>query len=176
MEEALLRALNGLAALPGVGPACRFVDGRGAVLLLVTIVLVRAWRLRRWEEALRAGLAVVVADLVAIRLFKPLVGRIRPCSELADLLLPTGCGSGEALPSGHATTIFALAAVLGRPWAWALAVAVALLRVVAGVHWPGDVLAGAILGTGIGLAARLLLRRRSDGRATLPGPPAQGSP
>ncbi|MBN1335933.1 MAG: phosphatase PAP2 family protein [Deltaproteobacteria bacterium] len=176
MDEAILRVLNGLATLPGVGVTCRFVDGRAGTLLLVGLLLLRAWRLRRWGEAVRVGLAGAVADVVVVRVFKPIVGRIRPCHQLADLVLPAGCGSGEAFPSAHAAALFAVAAVLGRPWAWVLATLVALSRVVAGVHWPSDILGGALLGTGIGLAIRYLIQRGSTGRGTLSGPPTQGSP
>jgi membrane-associated phospholipid phosphatase len=72
-----------------------------------------------------------------------------------------------SFPSGHASTAFCLATSLSlalrtyevklatRQWitgsAFALAGTTAVLRVVAGKHYPGDVLAGAALGTGIAL-------------------------
>lgn len=58
----------------------------------------------------------------------------------------------QSFPSGHATTAFALAATVGfisERWfypALALATAIAVSRVTGGVHYPSDVLAGAIVG------------------------------
>ncbi len=64
-----------------------------------------------------------------------------------------------SFPSGHATTAFAAAVVLALwfPWGAApfmgLAVLVACSRVMLGAHFPSDVLAGAILGSLVVLAA-----------------------
>lgn len=63
-----------------------------------------------------------------------------------------------SFPSGHATTVFAAAAILALWYPrWAgifvsLAVLVGLSRVVLGSHFPSDVLAGALLGTIVVLA------------------------
>src|SRR3546814_2681552 len=69
-----------------------------------------------------------------------------------------------ALPiSGHTTLAFALAAalhpVLDGAWrwlAWSLAVLVGVARMHVGVHWPADVVGGALLGTAIGSLAWLV--------------------
>lgn len=62
---------------------------------------------------------------------------------------------GLSFPSGHTTLAFALAAAVGLRWPrWravslGLAAAVGLSRVALGLHWPTDVLAGAVLGWGV---------------------------
>jgi len=64
--------------------------------------------------------------------------------------------SSTSFPSGHSASAFAFAAAVGRdrPWAGAalqfLAGAVAYSRVHTGVHYPGDTIAGALIGIGTG--------------------------
>ena len=74
-----------------------------------------------------------------------------------------------SFPSGHAATSFACAATLAwltplSPVAlYALAALIAFSRVYVGVHYPLDVIGGAVLGLGVATALRLLVeaRRRS---------------
>ena len=73
----------------------------------------------------------------------------------------------HSFPSGHATTSFACATVLAlllprlRVPLFLLAAAVAWSRVYVGVHYPLDVLGGAVLGVAIALALRVLVRREA---------------
>ena len=67
-----------------------------------------------------------------------------------------------SFPSGHATVAFACATVLAlavprlRWWLYALAALIAFSRVYVGVHYPGDVLVGALLGVAIARALLML--------------------
>jgi hypothetical protein len=98
-----------------------------------------------------------------------LVARARP--EQARVLL--GQPDFHSFPSGHATLVFAAAAVLAcsslkAPLRWGavvLAAAVSISRVAVGHHWPTDVLAGAVLGLGVGLACHGMLARQAHGSA-----------
>ncbi len=99
----------------------------------------------------------------------------------ADPLL--GGTIGSSFPSGHAATSFAGAVVLvllvrrAVPLLFVLAAAVAFSRVYVGVHYPLDVLAGAVLGTTVALAFAAILRAplrpsealRRSGAAPPPG-------
>ena len=115
---------------------------------------------------LTAG-SVWTADLLTLAI-KAGVERQRPSLTVpqADPLMGAG---GWSFPSGHAATAFAGAVSLtylwrrGAPLFFLLAAAIAFSRVYVGVHYPGDVLAGAALGTVVGLAwvAALRLPRRS---------------
>jgi len=119
---------------------------------------------------------VWTADLAA-GLLKASAGRERPYDalEAADPLLRWDVGS--SFPSGHAATSAAgavvLAYLLGRwgLWLGILAAAVCYSRVYIGVHYPLDVLAGALVGALVGLAAVALVRRL---RPTSGGPRRSG--
>lgn len=107
----------------------------------------------------RVGLAIVVAFGAALALaliFQYLAWRPRP--EAARLLWPVP--NFPSYPSGHATAAFAVAVVIGlarqqlRWWGPALtgAALIAISRVYLGVHYPSDILGGAILGASVGAA------------------------
>jgi undecaprenyl-diphosphatase len=80
------------------------------------------------------------------------VRRRRP--ELPELPPLTPTISRYSFPSAHATTSFAAARVFGRLMSagplYAVALAFALSRPYLGVHYPGDVIAGAVVGTAVG--------------------------
>ncbi|MGA9116545.1 MAG: phosphatase PAP2 family protein [Bacteroidota bacterium] len=131
------------------------VKGRTAALLLVPL--------------LAAG------DQLSSSVLKEAVGRARPCHEVngvphvEEVRLLVGCGSGKSFPSSHAVNNFAAAALFAyyyRRWRWwffGWAFLVAASRVAVGVHYPSDVLGGALIG--ILLAAAFLWLARAIGRA-----------
>lgn len=111
-----------------------------------------------------AALAVGSADLVAHRVIKPLVGRQRPSVAGISGFVRSAWGSSNSFPSNHAANAGAAAAVLATAYpAWTLlyafaAFVVAYSRVYCGVHYPGDVIAGLLLGVLLGkLWAGLML-------------------
>jgi len=155
----------------------------GLLFVVIAAVLALYWR-RPWVllAVVAAGLS---ADLLSLAL-RQLIGRDRPFlvdPEPRPLVHPPTSGS---FPSGHASAAFACATVIA--WAsprlavpvYVLAALVASSRVYVGVHYPLDVLGGALLGTLVGMVAVFLARRgRFDAggdsaRSTAPessGPP-----
>lgn len=105
-----------------------------------------------------------MGDLIASRVVKPWVSRVRPCNDLSltnDIIHRVPCGSGLSFPSAHATNHFAIAVFLicifysrwkpilpiGIFWAFIISFA----QVYVGVHYPVDVTTGALLGIIIGI-------------------------
>lgn len=117
----------------------------------------------RWL-VLFSVVALVLSDQIAAGYLKPFWARPRPCHGLAGINLLVGCGGGYAMPSAHAASSFGQAVLFSfhyRRYAWyfyGLATLVALSRVFVGVHYPGDILVGAVLGTAIGVALAAVFR------------------
>ena len=157
-------------------------------LLVVAVVipwlLIRYGR-RAWPAIGLAVLAVALSDLGA-GVIKHVVQRIRPCHVIPEVHLLVGCTRSFAMPSNHASNMFALASVTGillPRWGWVvlpLAGGVAYSRVYLGVHYPSDVLVGAVWGIAIGWGLSVSVRRVlpaewAIGRAREPQTPACGS-
>ena len=121
------------------------------------------WKALGWSVLLLAVM-ILFSDKGSVMLFKEPVQRLRPCHEptLVGLvhLVPEGCGGQFGFVSSHASNHFAIAlfmigALRGSPrWAsFALLAWAGLIcysRVYLGVHYPGDVIAGALYGALIG--------------------------
>ncbi len=109
--------------------------------------------------------AIVLADQLSSSVIKELVQRVRPCKELADVRMLVPCSSGLSFPSSHAANTFAGAVILSyyfRHYTWVYftaAAAISFSRIYVGVHYPFDVLGGALLGAAIGIGLIMAIRR-----------------
>jgi undecaprenyl-diphosphatase len=122
-------------------------------------------------------LAIGLPGLV-VSIVKRLIGRSRPfVGGEADpfLFAPFGWRVEYAsLPSGHATTAFAVAIAVGALWprtralVWTFALVIAASRVVVTAHHPSDVLAGALVGAFGALLVRNWFAARQLGFAPEP--------
>jgi undecaprenyl-diphosphatase len=153
--------------------ALTWIGSQGLIWLLIAIAIALAQR--RPMLLVRVVLADGVAQLLSYGL-KQAIGRDRPSTAYAEPRPLVRAPHDGSFPSGHAATSFACATTLALAfprYAWGfyvLAAAIAWSRVYVGVHYPLDVLGGAVLGVLVAIALRTLLaaRRRSP-RATPAG-------
>jgi undecaprenyl-diphosphatase len=115
-------------------------------------------------------IAVIIADKITSGLMKPYFVRFRPCHEpeLQGLVHQvTGCGGLYGFASSHASTSFAVAAAwfaflkTRAPNTWLLFVWAAIYsysRVYVGVHYPADIVIGALIGLAVGWSCTKLYR------------------
>jgi undecaprenyl-diphosphatase len=168
-DHRLLLAING-AHSPALDKLMTLASDRYVWVPFYAVLII--WLLYHYQHRAKAVLpllivAVALADSITSKLFKPLVGRPRPCHapDLAPLLhLPDGCGGQFGFMSSHAANSAAMAVFLllalpaGRfrglkIWVFCWAGLLSYSRVYLAAHYPSDVLCGIVVGVVLGWLA-----------------------
>lgn len=147
-------------------------------LFLVSLIGLNFSRKKAALLLLGLVLAVGLSDFTSSTLIKKNIKRLRPCNdpEFVELVqLRVSCGSGYSFTSSHASNHFAVAVYLGMvlgfvaPWirpvllVWASLIAFS--QVYVGVHYPGDVFFGGLVGASIAWWLGRIFRRWTSGSA-----------
>ena len=143
-----------------------FVSGK--IEWLPLYIILAGWLIYKykWKAVLVfifTALLITASDQLSVKMFKEVFQRLRPCrnEEIMDLVYIVNdyCGGRYGFVSNHAANTFALAAftsliLKNRAYSWFIyswAAVVSYSRIYLGVHYPGDVLGGAVLGVVVGV-------------------------
>ena len=132
--------------------------------LYIGLLLFMVYRFKKYFFIPFLGLLLSfgAADMISAKVLKPTIKRTRPCNETTvnSRVVGVECRNSFGFPSSHASNHFAIAIFmivltgtrkrfgLGFWLIWAIVVSYS--RIYVGVHYPGDVIGGAILGSIIG--------------------------
>jgi undecaprenyl-diphosphatase len=161
LDLRMLRFMRTAGHTPGLERAAKALGkagNNGAVWVAIGVLLAVLDDSNREAWLICAALGPIAIGLNYV--VKVIVKRPRPALEGLPSL--GGAPSSLSFPSAHATSAFAVATAMTRvepiaALAFLLALALALCRPYLGMHYPSDVLAGAVLGVALGLIAPLSL-------------------
>lgn len=141
--------------------------------LFLFFFIVLNFKKKGWWWCLFFLCLVSLTDMISSRVFKEFFERIRPCNEpdlAGQVRLLVNCSGSYSFTSSHATNHFGMAAFFFftfrhflKTWAWIpfiWAFFVSYAQVYVGIHYPFDILGGAILGITIAaILARIFIKR-----------------
>lgn len=143
-----------------------FAEYFGYFLIIAAIVLI--FSLDDWKRKMHYSAFIILTVILSRGIFTELIRffyhRPRPFSVLEVTPLIEQVNKG-ALPSGHAAVYFALALpffLINRKWGWYMVLAASVMgaaRIFVGVHWPLDIIAGAVVAAASFYLVKILLEK-----------------
>ncbi len=174
LDAELLCAINGWHC-PYSDQLMWIISGKFSSALIILMILALLARHRKWRQMLTlivmAGVVVLLADRISSGIIKPMVERLRPTHDpsLEHIVhVVNGYRGGlYGFVSSHAANLFGIATLISLvarnrgTWiammAWAAVVSYS--RIYLGVHYPGDVVGGIIIGVGVALAVHWVWKK-----------------
>ena len=167
MDFLIFSKINNLAGksicLDGI--AIFFAEYLGYILIFLLIFFLIKNFKKYWKIIALALISAVLSRFVIIEIIRWLFPKTRPFIE-NDVNLLLAYNPSNSLPSGHAAFFFGLAIVifLYNKKIGALflvsAFLISIFRIFCGVHWPSDIIAGAIVGIFSGWFVISFLRQK----------------
>ncbi|HMU46897.1 MAG TPA: phosphatase PAP2 family protein [Chitinophagaceae bacterium] len=176
-DQYLFQLINGKGAnsfFDAVMPFLRNSSVWAPLYLFLLVFILINFRLKGLWWAVFFLSTVALTDMTGTYIFKHNIERYRPCSDpdfyMHVRLVINQCAGGYSFISNHAANHFGMAVFflltmkknIGN-WAWIgifWAAAIAYAQVYVGVHYPLDVLAGALVGIFIGTLTASLFNKR----------------
>jgi undecaprenyl-diphosphatase len=163
LDTAVFRFINGTLRNPVFDVFMPFITNLNrhpTVLVIVGLMLILLFVKggnKGKYAVLVLAFGILFSDQLNSSVAKFILARPRPCHALAYVHLLVGCGSGYSFPSSHAVNTFCGAIILAfffpraAVWLYSFAGVVSFSRVYVGVHYPADVVGGAVIGICCGL-------------------------
>ncbi len=162
LDGNILIWLHSVLVDSGLSPIVIFITklgDSGAIWLFLSIALLFSKKTR--QIGIMSLLALLCSFIINNLVLKNLIARIRPYDVLSGVLLLIEKQSDFSFPSGHTASSFSVAVIIfkelplnyGIP-AILLAVLIGISRLYLGVHYPSDVLCGALFGSIIAILVR----------------------
>ena len=136
--------------------------------LFIALIVIILWLKGEKTPAVYLALGLII-DAILVDILKAMIHRPRPFEVLPIIPLELGDNFGS-LPSGHTSRAFLSATILSNFYRkhmaafFLIAVSIGISRIYVGVHYPLDVLIGAITGSLIGFFLVNLLDRLGIGK------------
>jgi undecaprenyl-diphosphatase len=130
--------------------------------LLIIFLFIKQERKKSILAIIFLIIAIIIADSLSVHLFKNVFHRLRPCHNASIKnfvhIVKNHCGGKYGFVSSHSSNFMTIAVfssyLIRKRWYIILSFSITLLvmysRIYLGVHYPGDVVGGAILGFFIG--------------------------
>ncbi len=140
----------------------------GYFLILATIAFLLSAKSKFVSNSIFILLSLILSRGLIAETIRFIFPRTRPFAALDFEPLVNHLSATPAFPSGHASFYFALATaliILNYRWKWWVLAGVIIMgvaRIFVGVHWPADILAGAIVGILSVLVVKYLLPRSKE--------------
>jgi len=158
-DEKVFQFFHGFAGSSGILDIIFEFCAEYLIYFLLAAFLIFLIKEKQWKKRLYFGVASLLSVIISRGLITEIIKhyylKARPFETLG--FDPLIMEYSPAFPSGHASLIFAIvpfAFLINKTfgyWFTALSIIVSISRIIVGVHWPSDILGGAILGVIIAL-------------------------